>query len=257
LKPDDPIMNYFSIIWFKTWADLRAEASRAYIGFLWWFLEPLLYMTAFYALFGLGLRMGGEGFVYFLLCGLIPWKWFASTISNGSRAIEASTGMIHQVYLPKVILPTIVVMINSVKFLFILPLLVIFLVLSGYDPGPHYLALVAIVVLQFLLVWSLTAFSAALVPFVPDLRYVIENGMLMLMFLSGVFFEIGKLSPAIRDVLYFNPMARLIEAYRDVLMHGSWPVISDLAYVCVFSLAFCAVSWWMLNRFDRRYPKVL
>ena len=56
-------MKYLDIIFYKTWADLRAEASRAYIGFLWWFIEPILYMGTFYVLFGLGLRMGGEGFV--------------------------------------------------------------------------------------------------------------------------------------------------------------------------------------------------
>jgi len=124
-------MKYLNIILFKTWADLRAEASRAYIGFLWWFLEPLLYMAAFYVIFGLGLRMGGEGFVYFLLCGLVPWKWFSSTVNNGSRAIEAGAGMIHQVYIPKVVLPTIIVAINTVKFLMILPLLIVFLLSVG------------------------------------------------------------------------------------------------------------------------------
>ena len=250
-------MKYLNIILFKTWADLRAEASRAYIGFLWWFLEPLLYMTAFYVIFGLGLRMGGEGFVYFLLCGLVPWKWFSSTVNNGSRSIEAGAGMIHQVYIPKVVLPTIIVAINTVKFLMILPLLIAFLLLVGAVTEIYWTMLLPLVLLQLLFVWSVTALSAAIVPFVQDVRYVIENGLLFLMFLSGIFFEMEALDASIRSVLMLNPMAILVESFRDVLLHGQMPDTSGLAYVAGFSLLLCSVGLFVLQRFDRRYPKVL
>ena len=94
-------MNYLELITVKAWADLKSEASRAYIGFLWWFIEPVLYMGSFYLLFGLGLKMGGDNFMYFLLCGLLPWKWFSSSLSNGSLSIIANAGLINQTYLPK------------------------------------------------------------------------------------------------------------------------------------------------------------
>ena len=250
-------MKYLDIIVFKTWADLRSEVSRAYIGFLWWFLEPVLYMAAFYLVFGLGLRMGGDGFVYFLLCGLIPWKWFASTVGNGSKAIEAGAGMIHQVYLPKVVLPTIVVCINTVKFLMVLPILVIFLLISGFEISISWIGLFAVMICQLALVWSLTSFCAAIVPFVPDLRYVIDNGLLLLMFMSGVFFSIEGLSEPIRSLLFLNPVAVLLDAYRAVMLDSNWPSWSALANVLLLSGGLSAVAFWLLMALDRRYPKVL
>ena len=250
-------MKYLEIILFKAWADLRAEASRAYIGFLWWFLEPVLYLGAFYLIFGLGLRMGGEGYVFFLLCGLIPWKWFSSTIGNGSKAIEAGAGMIHQVYLPKVVLPTIVVLINTVKFLMILPVFLLFMLVSGYEMTWSWVALIPIVVLQFMVVWSVTSFSAAIVPFVPDLRYVIDNGLLLLLFLSGVFFSIDEMREPIRQLLYLNPIALLIDSYRAILLEGRYPTIYNIGYLLAFSVVFSALALWLLKQFDRRYAKVL
>ena len=250
-------MKYLDIILFKTWADLRSEVSRAYIGFLWWFLEPILYMGAFYLVFGLGLRMGGEGFVYFLLCGLVPWKWFASTVGNGSKAIEAGAGMIHQVYLPKVVLPTIVVCINTVKFLMILSILVIFLVINGIEMSMPWISLFPVVFCQFALVWSLTSLGAAILPFVPDLRYVIDNGLLLLMFVSGVFFSIDSLNEPIRSLLYLNPVAVLLDAYRTVLLDSNWPSWSALANILVLSCLISSLALWILMALDRRYPKVL
>lgn len=250
-------MKYLDIILFKTWADLRAEASRAYIGFLWWFLEPVLYMAAFYLIFGLGLRMGGEGFIYFLLCGLVPWKWFSSTLANGSKAIEAGAGMIHQVYLPKIVLPTIVVLINTAKFVLILPIFLVFLIASGYEASAGWLGILPLVLLQLALIWSLTAFCSALVPFIPDLRYVIDNGLLLLLFLSGVFFSIDEMGEPIRGLLNLNPMAILIEGWRSVLLEGVMPDARGIAYLVLFSLVFGGLSTWLLKLFDRRYPKVL
>ncbi len=250
-------MKYLDIIFFKTWADLRAEASRAYIGFLWWFIEPILYMATFYLLFGLGLRYGGENFVYFLLCGLVPWKWFSSTVSNGSRAIEANAGVIHQVYLPKYILPTITVMINTVKFSIIFPLLLLFLLISDIPLTIHWAGVCVVIALQFLLIWSVTCLLSAVVPFVPDVRYLIENGLLLLMFLSGVFFSIADFSGTIKTILFLNPVAVLIKNYRECLLYGEWPPIADLAYVLVFSLVVAAIAIWLLSRLDRRFAKVL
>ena len=250
-------MKYLDIIVFKTWADLRSEVSRAYIGFLWWFLEPILYMAAFYLVFGLGLRMGGEGFVFFLLCGLVPWKWFSSTVSNGSKAIVAGAGMVHQVYLPKVILPTIVVFVNSLKFLLMLPILLIFLSLNGFETNIYWVGLFPIMFCQFVLVWSVTSLGAAILPFVPDLRYVIDNGLLLLMFVSGVFFSIDGIGEPIKTLLYLNPVAILLEAYRSVLLESDWPSWSDLAYVLVMSGFLGAVALWLLVSLDKRYPKVL
>lgn len=250
-------MKYLDIIFFKTWADLKAEASRAYIGFLWWFIEPILYMATFYLLFGLGLRYGGDNFVYFLLCGLIPWKWFSSTVANGSRSIEANGGLILQVYLPKHILPAITVLINTVKFSIIFLLLLVFLSISGFSPTLVWVVLPILILVQFLLILTTTSLLAAMVPFVPDIKFVIENMLLLLMFLSGIFFDIEKFSPNIKAILYLNPVALLVKNYRLVLLEQQWPEASDLVYVVGISLLFGILAYYILSKFNRRYAKVV
>lgn len=250
-------MKYLDIIFFKTWADLKAEASRAYIGFLWWFIEPILYMATFYLLFGLGLRYGGDNFVYFLLCGLIPWKWFSSTVANGSRSIEANGGLILQVYLPKHILPAITVLINTAKFSIIFLLLLVFLSISGFSPTLAWVVLPILILVQFLLVLTTTSLLAAMVPFVPDIKFVIENTLLLLMFLSGIFFDIEKFSPNIKAILYLNPVALLVKNYRLVLLEQQWPEASDLMYVVGISLLFGILAYYILSKFNRRYAKVV
>ncbi|MBL4567407.1 MAG: ABC transporter permease, partial [Porticoccus sp.] len=86
-------------------AELKAESSRSYLGFFWWILEPALYMVAFYIVFALVFQRGGPGFIPFLLCGLVVWKWFGSVVSGSANVILSSSALIRQVYIPKYLLP--------------------------------------------------------------------------------------------------------------------------------------------------------
>ena len=72
---------------------------------IWWIVEPLLCVGVFYIVFELGLRRGGDGFVAYLLCGLVTWKWFDGTVRSSASIISMGLGLMHQVYLPKYLLP--------------------------------------------------------------------------------------------------------------------------------------------------------
>ncbi len=248
--------SYRELIWYKGMADLHAEAARAYVGFIWWVLEPLLYMSAFYVAFGLGVRNGGVNTLVFLLCGLVPWKWFSSTIKSGSDSIQANGGLIQQVYLPKYVLPWMVVVTNSMKFLIILGLLLV-LVAAVHGVSWSWLALPAVMLVELMLVAALASLAAAVVPLVPDLSLVIDNGILVLMFVSGVFTDVSRLPPTLAHLLAFNPVVQVIAGFRAVLLNDTWPAWGNLAWVALFSVFVYGLALRLLQHFDRIYPKLM
>jgi lipopolysaccharide transport system permease protein len=249
--------GYWQLIWYKGMADLHAEAARAYVGFIWWVLEPLFYMAAFYVAFGMGLRGPGGGVVALsLLCGLVPWKWFASSVQNGSNIIQANAGLIMQVYLPKYVLPGMVMVTNGIKFLIILGLLMLAMGVT-HGVSLTWLALPVVVVVEMLLALALSSLAAAVVPLLPDLDLVISNGLIVMMFLSGIFKDISSLPPHLAALLSLNPMVHVIRAFRAVLLEKQWPDWSALAGVALFSLVVYALTLALLRRYDRVYPKLL
>ncbi len=249
--------RYFELVLYKGLADLNSEASRAYIGFVWWVLEPLLYMGAFYVAFGIGLRAGGAGMLFFLLCGLVPWKWFSSSVSNGSHTIQNNVGLIQQLYLPKYILPWIAIVTSGVKFLIILGLLLLLALFVGHGPSLAWLGLPVVVLVEMLLALSIASLTASIVPLLPDLGLIVDNGLIVMMFLSGIFFDTRTLPPKVKALVELNPMVSIINGFRDVLMNGRWPDWVALAWVALFSLAVYAVAYAILRHFDRIYPKVM
>ena len=249
--------NYLELTFYKAYADLKAEASRGYLGTLWWILEPVLYLAVFYVVFSVIRYQEGGDFVTFMLVGLVAWKWFASTVAQGARSISNGVGLMQQVYLPKFIFPGVVALTNFVKFAVVVSILMGFLILYGVQPTLQWLWLPAIIVVQFVLGLAIASMLAAILPFLPDLRQLIDNALVLLFFLSGVIFDISRAPPQIETYLYLNPMVALIESYREVLLEGRAPQWLHLLVILAVSLSGIVAAMLLLKRFDRVYPKVV
>jgi lipopolysaccharide transport system permease protein len=241
----------------KARAGLRAEASRGYLGVLWWVIEPVMYMSVFYIAFAHLLHRGDDNYVTFLLTGLIVWKWFHATLTTGSNSLMDSAGLLNQIYVPKIVFPLTIVAVNTFKFLFILIILVVFLQFSTAGVTAAWLLLPVLVFTQLLLIAALSSLLAALMPFFPDLKMIFDNILMMLLFLSGVFFDIAKLPENLQGYLLINPMAALIAMYRRVLLQGLPPDWGQMAWIVAFSAVTMALAVWVLRRFDRIYPKII
>lgn len=250
-------INWFDIVWLRAAADLHKDITRTYLGILWWIIEPLLYMTAFYLIFALGIRggKGGDSFVAFLLAGLVVWKWFSTTVMQGAGSLLVNRGLIQQVYLPKVLLPLIPVTANTLKFLLVLLILLAYVWIFQRSPGWDWFALIPVLLAAIILVAGCTLFAAALVPFAEDLRMLINNGMLLLMFVSGVFFNVAEFPEELRGWFYLNPLVGLLEAVRAVLLEPGLPNWWHVGYAAVIGGVLCAAGAVLLVRFDRVYPK--
>ena len=247
--------HYFDLALYKAYADLRAETARSYLGFFWWIIEPLLYLLVFYFAFGVLLKIGRENYVEFLLCGLVMWRWFDNTIRRGENAVLGSVGLMQQVYLPKYIFPLVGVLSNTVRFSVVLVLLLVYLALLGPGVTMSWTALPVTLFVQLLWICAATLLVAAVVPFMPDMRIIIDNGLTLLFFLSGIFFDISQMPQPWVDVLKINPMLVLIESHRLVLVEGRWPDWNELGLTAASAIVVMTIALGLLRRYDLEYAK--
>lgn len=247
--------HHLQLVTYKAYADLRSEAAKTFLGFLWWALDPLLFMVIFYVVFGLLMNRGTENFISFLLIGLVAWRWFQNTISHGANSILGGRGLMHQVYVPKVVFPLVIILTDLVKFGFVFSILLLYLWLAGFGIGPAYLALPLVLIVQLALNVGLTLLVAALVPFLPDLKFLADHVLHMLFFMSGIFFAGSSIAERYQPYFYLNPMATLIESYRDILMHDAWPNWSALAVIAGLGVVLTLFGERLIGRNDHLYPK--
>jgi len=250
------LLRYFDLILYKTFADLRSEAAKTYIGFLWWVLDPIISMIIFYVVFGLLMKRGTEDFVPFLLVGLTAWRWFHSSINNGGNSILISKGLIRQVFIPKAIFPLVVILTDFFKFSFVLGILLVFLWIYGFDITITYLAFPLVIIVQLILIAGITIFLAAITPFFPDSRLLVNHVLQLLFYVSGIFFSDSIVPEQYRVYFYLNPMATIIKAYRDTLMYNQWPDWDSLGIIAFLSVFMLLTAYQFLAYNEHQYPKL-
>ncbi len=249
-------LHYLELILFSTYAELRAERARSYLGFLWWVIEPAMNMAIYYLVFAVVLKTSQADYVPFLLVGLTLWQWYKSCVSHGGYAIWQQLPLIRQVKLPARVFPSVQILADTVKFFFILALLLIILWTAGYAPDRTYLALPVVLAIEFIFATASAYLVAAVMPFVPDLRFVIEQVLQLVMFLSGVVFPLGSVPPRLQSWFALNPIVELVSAGRDILMYHRWPDWIGLGRVAAISLLLYAFGLFLIARLTPRYVKL-
>jgi lipopolysaccharide transport system permease protein len=235
---------------------IYGKISSNYLGFLWWFAEPLLLMIVFYVVFGLLFERGGENYVQILVTGIVSWVWFAGTVSQSTHAIYAERMLLAQVYIPKYLLPTVIIAESFIRqFIVIAVLLILLATTTGVYAS--WLWLPVILLVQFLLIAAVSLWVAALIPFIPDLRYVVSAGIRALMFCSGVFFRTNDIPEKYKFLLIYNPIANVISQYRTSLIAGSMPDLASMAVIAFGSLVVIILALLFLARFDLEYPRLV
>ena len=244
------------ILLYKTYAELKVEAQRNYLGFLWWIAEPVLFMLVFYFVFGRLLRARAEDFIPFLLVGLVAWMWGQASLAQGALSIRGNLALLNQAFVPKYLFPTVVFLKNTVKFAFALAVLLAFLLFYGVPASFAWLHAIPVLAVAGALILGASYLAAALTPFYPDLQVLIDNGLRAVFFLSGIFYDINTFSTEYRALFQLNPAAVLIDALRGALLAGQAPDWWRLAAILLLALAVGGIGWAVMRRNESRYAKI-
>ena len=229
---------------------LKGEARQYFLGYLWWILEPLLYVAVFYIVFEKLLQNRQPDFLYFLIVGKLSFIWFSKSVNQASNSLVMNKGLIAQVYLRKELLPMAVIHQGFYRQVVIFAFLLILLLVGGYAPGSAWLWLIPIALIQALLVTGCGMLAALLVCLQRDFRFVVQMGTLFLLFMSGVFWDINAIvdETARQWLLRLNPLAALIDAYRQVLMLGAPPNLSMLTLALFEAVVLMGLAIWLYSR---------
>ncbi|MBL4697705.1 MAG: ABC transporter permease [Phycisphaerales bacterium] len=244
------------VVVYRAFAELRAEASRTYAGFLWWIIHPLLMFGVYYIAFNFIMANRTENFAIFLFTGIVLWQWFTVSVMRCAGSLIAARPLMQQVNLHKSVFPFSIILVNTVKFGITLVILFIVLLIAGYRPGLAWLALPILLFIQLLVIAAAGCFSAMISPFVPDFQHVLTTVLHLMFFISGIIYNLSMLPEHIRAVLAFNPMGILIEQTRNVLMSNQLPDWSMLTIPIAEAFIVLSISMALLHRYDKVYPKI-
>lgn len=250
-------IRYMPVTLYYTYSLLKKESANTWAGFLWWIGEPLIYCFIYYFLFAVIFDAKTENYIVFLLVGLLHWRWLAMCLSSTTTSIMGNSGLLRQMDIPKAIFPVQAILLQSYKFLVAIVILYTLISVAGI-PSFNTLYLFPLVFsCGALLMTGVGLILSITTPIVPDIRNIIRPCMRGLLFLSGVIYTADRIPQELLPIYYLNPLAILIESFRDVLLFGNMPDFSRLSYVVLLGTVLCAVGFVLHWRFNRIIPRYL
>lgn len=260
------ITSRVRLIRFLIAAEMKRTHADTTIGKVWWVLDPILSMFVYWMLVAVIFARPTPDILLFLMCTILPWKWFSSTLSEASTSITSRQGLVRQLQFPKIVLPTAAAGAATVSFLFGLIALFGLYILFPHRLTYWVLAVPVVAGVQFVFSLSLAIFLAAMNTFFRDVQNVLRHAVRLWMYLSPVLYSLKQLEaqPTARAVLGINPMAWILESYRDIFYgaetatgHGIAPNVLPLLGVMGISLVLLAVSISIFKRAEPAFARIL
>lgn len=245
-----------SLLAHLTRREVRRNHTDTLLGWGWPLSRQLLQLGVLVLAFHVVLDFGVEHYPVFIFVGLINWVWFSSAITAATGSVQESRHFLLQPQFPVPILPVVAVAAPVADALAALPIL---LVMVELGPGLSWTApwLVVIFAVQFVLVWGIAWVLAPIGAFLRDLQHLVAAGLMLLFYLTPVFYPLSRVPEDLRGWLQLNPIGALIEQQRRVLLEGAPPQWEVLASVTAVGLLLAAGGWLMLQRFRPQFLEQL
>ncbi len=236
--------------------NVTSRYSQTALGILWIVMLPVA--TAFILTFVFSYifqarDIGNVPFISFFLSGLMFWALFTQGILNGTVSIVTNVNLINQIYFPREVLVIVKLgeALVDLVFVFVVTLVINFFV--GVYPNVNYIYLPVLLLIQLAFMLGVMLFTSYLTVLIRDLQPLITVVIQLLFYLTPLMYPIDILTPNLAELVKFlNPIAALINAYRDVIVYNRPPDFASLYFAIVLSGVLLYCGYMCFKSIERR-----
>ncbi|UGQ45480.1 ABC transporter permease [Massilia endophytica] len=248
------IANYRGFIAGSVKREFQSKYRNSLLGAAWTILNPLAMIVVYTVIFSQVMRNRLPGadssFAYsiYLCAGVLTWNLFAEITTKGQSVFIDNAGLIKKLNFPRLCLPIIVVLNALLNFAIIFGLFTAFLLVSGNFPGWSFFALFPVLALQIVFAIGLGMVLGILNVFFRDVGQFFNILLQFWFWFTPVVYPATVLPAEVRGLLVWNPMAPVIMAYQDILVHRQLPHWGSLLPVAVLGVLLCALGMHLFRR---------
>lgn len=250
------LYSYRQLLKSNVMKEIRGKYKGSFLGILWSFINPLLSALVYAIVFPIILKSSEPNYVTFIIIGILPWTYFTTVIMQGTTTILMNAGIIKKVYFPREILPISINTSGVINFLISCLIIFIFLIFSGIGFSWYILFLPLIILTQFILQQAIIFITSAVNVYIRDAEYILNFFISMLFYATPILYSASMFENSpLRWLIYLNPMATIINCYRDILFYQSMPHIKSLLIVLLASCILLYIGLKIFKKLEKGFAE--
>lgn len=253
------ISKYRQYIVYAARTDLKAEVADSYLNRLWWLLEPFFNMIVYVVVFGNIMGNSVENYATFVFSALLMWNLFNKIVNYSVKLVRNNKDIVTKVYIPKFVILLSNIILNFIKLMFSMLVLILMMLIFKVSVGWNIFWIVPAYGTLILLAFGVGMIFLHFGVYVDDLAYAVGILLNMLMFLSGVFYNVMTTLPSPLGglMMCLNPVAMLIDTMRNALLYNTAANLPLLGMWFLISVILCAVGVHIVYKNENSYVKVV
>ncbi|MGH2751093.1 MAG: ABC transporter permease [Actinomycetota bacterium] len=232
---------------------------QSMVGITWAILPPLATLAAGMLVFkGIaGVDTGDEEYSVVTMAALVPWTFFATSLTAGIPSIVSNSTTLTRIPFPRAALPVGTIGISIIDFV-ISGAIFVFIAYAVGDGLPlTALWFPALFAVELVLILGVVLVGSAMNVFARDIKLAVPLGTQLWLLLTPVLYPLSGVPESMRAFVLANPMTGLVESFRDVLVHGTVPDPGLLWPTMVGAMALLAIGSWYFSSVETRFADVV
>ncbi len=252
------IYKYRQMVFSLVHKELRGRYKGSVLGFFWTFLGPLLQLIVYTFVFSIIMRQQIEKYYLFLFVALVPWIFISTCVSLGANCVLIYGDLVKKIYFPREVLPISFVTSQFVNMLY--TFVVIFAVIAFTRHGVNFHALLylpVIMIVEYFLALGITLLFSSLTVYVRDIAHILGIVTMAWQFLTPVMYPSTMVPEKYLPLWNLNPMAHVIEAYRDILYFKKVPNLITLGSAVAMGCFFLVLGEFVFAKLQKGFAENL
>ncbi len=214
------LWEYRELIYFLMWRDVKVRYKQTVLGAAWAIIQPFFTMVVFSLFFGKLAKVPSDDVPYpvFTYAALVPWTFFAGSLSQTSNCLVGEANLIKKVYFPRLVVPISSVLSGTVDFRLAFVMLLAIMAFYHIAPTINALWLPLLVVLGLLTALGVGLWLSALNVEFRDVRYIVPFLIQFWFFVTPIAYPSTLLAERWRTIYAINPMVGVVEGFRWALL---------------------------------------
>jgi ABC-type polysaccharide/polyol phosphate export permease len=239
--------------------DLKVRYKRTFLGFGWAIMSPVVFMLVFTLFFQRAGHFATDGVPYalFSYIALVPWTFFATTVSTGSTSLISNLALLNKVYCPREVFPIASALTAAFDALISAVVLVVLFAVYSYPPALASLWIPVLVAVEVAFALGVALFSASTLIYLRDLRYVVPMAVQIGMFASPVAYGINVIPKGFRPVYaILDPLGPVIDDFRRTVLHNLAPDWGLLGLAALASGVWLVGGYAVFKRLETGFADI-
>ena len=237
--------------------ELAIRYKRSFIGIWWSLLNPLLTTSVLFYVFNTAFKnkiAQADHFIPYILCGVLVITFFNQSLTMVSDSILGNANIFTKMYVRPEMFGIAAAIASAINFLF--GLVPLFLVAAWSGVALTWSAIAVIYVLFCLLFIAigLGLLCSITYIFFEDFRSIIQLLVMVIGYMTPVFYPIAVLGPHTRPLIEANPLTSVLAVFRSNFGKLEVSHLSNWIYSGAFSLTIFLFGVYV---FEKLWPKAV